>query len=71
MAPERLLKTSEVARLEGMSTRWLAEQVRAGKFPKPDFPALTLGAPARWLESTIQKAREERRANGPATKSAA
>jgi hypothetical protein len=36
---DRLFRTSEVAQLEGMSTRWLAEKVRTGKFPKPDVPA--------------------------------
>jgi len=60
MSPEQLLKTADVARLEGMSTRWLAKQIQAGKFPKPDFPAEKRGAPDRWLSSTVQKAREDR-----------
>jgi predicted DNA-binding transcriptional regulator AlpA len=59
MVPEKLLKTSQVAELQGVSSRTIFDHVRAGKFPKPDFPAMTRGAPDRWKISTIERHREE------------
>jgi len=59
---DRLYRTSEVAALEGMSTRWLAEKVRTKQFPAPDVKAETRGAPDRWYESTLRRFREERSA---------
>jgi predicted DNA-binding transcriptional regulator AlpA len=57
---DRLLRTSEVARIEGVCTRTLAEKIAARKFPPPDVPAERRGAPDRWYESTIKRYREDR-----------
>lgn len=68
---DRALKTREVALLEGVCTRSLAEWVKAGKFPPPDLPASGRGAPDRWLESTIRKARDARIASARASRAIA
>lgn len=57
---DRLHRTREVAKLQGISTRTLYEHVKDGLFPPPDVPAERHGAPAYWYESTIRKAREAR-----------
>jgi predicted DNA-binding transcriptional regulator AlpA len=59
---DRKFRTREVAELEGCSTRWIAEKVRAGLFPPPDVPAERHGAPDYWYESTLRRFREERAA---------
>jgi predicted DNA-binding transcriptional regulator AlpA len=59
---ERRLRTRQVADLEGVSTRTLYEHVRLKKFPPPDLPAETHGAPSYWYESTLRRVREERQA---------
>jgi predicted DNA-binding transcriptional regulator AlpA len=60
MALDPLLRTREVARLEGITTRTLYERVRAGRFPRPDVPAEAHGAAAYWYESTVARVRAER-----------
>jgi predicted DNA-binding transcriptional regulator AlpA len=65
---DRLYKTSEVAALEGVSTRTLFEYVRAGRFPQPDVKAETRGAPDRWYGSTLRRIREERKSRAAQTK---
>jgi hypothetical protein len=67
---DRALKTREVAILEGVCTRSLAEWIKTGKFPPPDLPAQSRGAPDRWLESTVRKAREARIASARAHRAA-
>jgi predicted DNA-binding transcriptional regulator AlpA len=58
---DRLHRTREVAKLQGISTRTLYEYVKAGRFPPPDVPAERHGAPAFWYSSTIRRARVEQR----------
>jgi hypothetical protein len=62
MALETRYKTSEVARIEGISKRTIYEKVKNGDFPPPDEPAAHHGAPDFWFESTIRRHREERQA---------
>jgi predicted DNA-binding transcriptional regulator AlpA len=61
MGVERKLRSSEVARLEGISVRSLAKWVKSGRFPRPDFPAACRGASHYWLESTVEAARQQRK----------
>ena len=61
---DRLHRTREVAKLQGITTRTLYEHVKSGLFPPADVPAACHGAPAYWYESTIRRAREERQARG-------
>lgn len=57
-----LLRTREVAELQGITTRTLYEHVRTGRFPLPDVKADRHGAPDYWYASTLRRAREERHA---------
>lgn len=66
-ALDRMHRTREVAKLQGITTRTLYEHVKSGRFPPPDVPAEHHGAPAFWYESTIRRAREERQARITAT----
>ncbi|MGH8200327.1 MAG: helix-turn-helix transcriptional regulator [Steroidobacteraceae bacterium] len=54
----RKLKTREVAKLEGCSTRALYDRIKRGLFPPPDFPSMRRGAPSYWLESTLWRAQQ-------------
>lgn len=70
MVDDPRIKSSRIAKLEGITTRTLYEHVKSGKFPQPDFPAETHGSANYWLASTYERFRDERlaaaRANRPA-----
>lgn len=62
MPLDPLLRTREVAKLEGVTTRTLYDRIHTGRFPPPDVPAERHGAAAYWYESTIARIRAERAA---------
>jgi hypothetical protein len=49
------LRSSKVAKARDVSTRWLSELVKAGKFPPPDRPATKRGEPNLWRLSTVKR----------------
>jgi hypothetical protein len=59
---EPLVKLSEIAKLENCVKRTIANRVKEGRYPPPDFPAQRKGEPDLWLQSTVRAARESRRA---------
>lgn len=50
------LRSSQVAKARGVSTRWLYELVRLGQFPPPDRRATKRGEPNLWRRSTAKRA---------------
>lgn len=50
------LRSSQIAKARGVSTRWLSELVKAGKFPPPDRRATKLGEANLWRLSNVQRA---------------
>lgn len=52
------VETREVEQLTGYTRRWLAELMKADKFPKPDAPGRR-GAAHRWRRSTIKRVLDE------------
>lgn len=53
------MKSSQVARACGWSTRWLYEKVQREKFPPPDRPATERGEANLWRASTVKRALDE------------
>jgi len=54
---DALIKARPICKaLGGISRRTLFEWIRRGKFPRPDVPASSRGAPDLWRESTLKKA---------------
>jgi predicted DNA-binding transcriptional regulator AlpA len=52
------VETRTVEELTGYTRRWIAELIKAGKFPKPDAPGKR-GSAHRWRRSTIKRALDE------------
>ncbi len=50
------LRSSQIAKARGVSTRWLSELVKAGKFPPPDRRATKRGEPNLWRLSNAKRA---------------
>lgn len=50
------LRSSQIAKARGVSTRWLSELVKADKFPPPDRRATKRGEPNLWRLSTAKRA---------------
>jgi hypothetical protein len=64
--PLVLYRSSEVAALEGETTRTLYNHIQEGTFPPPDVPPARSGAPAKWYGATLLRVRKERRRKAPA-----
>jgi len=62
------LKSSQVARARGCSTRWLYEMVQQNDFPPPDRPATKRGEPNLWRASTVKAALDRLQAAAGSTR---
>lgn len=50
------LRSSQIAKARGVSTRWLSKLVKDEKFPPPDRRATKRGEPNLWRLSTAKRA---------------
>jgi hypothetical protein len=50
------LRSSQIAKARGVSTRWLYQLVKVGQFPPPDRRATKRGEPNLWRASTARRA---------------